>query len=75
MSQYGTTQDYCTGYDEGADETMRLHKPLVKAAKALSKRWATGKNMSAQIQALDAALAAIGDGRHYLDETTYPERG
>lgn len=74
MSNYGTTQDYCTGYDEGADETRDLYKPLVKAARALSRRWATGKNLSAQIQALDAALAQLPTGgRMVLDETTYPE--
>jgi hypothetical protein len=73
MSQYGTTADYCNGYDDGADETCELYGPLVKAARALSKRWSTGKNLSEQIQALDRALQALPcSGRLALDSTAHP---
>jgi hypothetical protein len=74
MSQYGTTQDYCTGYNDGADETRDLYKPLLHAARALLDRWGTNKNLTEQIQALDLALASLPtDGRLSLDETTHPE--
>jgi hypothetical protein len=71
MSQYGTTKDYCTGYDDGADETRDLYTPLVKASVALLKRWPTNKNLSEQIQALDRAVQKLpGHGRMHLDSTT-----
>ena len=73
MSQYGTTADYCRGYDDANDEMRKLYKPLLQASRALLKRWPTNKNLTEQIQALDRAVKALGPGRMTLDSTTYPD--
>lgn len=72
MSHYGTTSDYCTGYDDGADETKELYDDLVAAVRGLLDRWGNG-NLTQVMQALKAALDALPEGgRMELDETTYP---
>lgn len=72
MSSDGTSADYCTGYDDAADETKELYAPLLKAAEALLAKWGNG-NLSGVVQALAKAVKAIPEGgRVDLDETTYP---
>lgn len=68
MSQYGTSEDYETGYNDGADETAGIYSQVVAAARALLERWPTNKNLSEQIQALESAVKALPqEGRHFLE--------
>ncbi|TXM69659.1 hypothetical protein [Methylobacterium sp. WL120] len=73
MSHYGTTADYCTGYDAAADEHASAYEPLLHAARNLIEVFGTNANLSAAVHALSEGIAKMPQGgRFELDETTYP---
>lgn len=59
MSQYGTPPEWDAGWEAGFDEATARYKPLVKACKALLKRWGTNKNLSAAVQAVAVELEKL----------------
>jgi hypothetical protein len=61
MSQYGTTEEYAKGYDDGVNDTAERYRPLLLAAAELLQRWGTNKNLTVQIQALHHAVQALPD--------------
>jgi hypothetical protein len=70
MSSYGTSEDYCTGYDEAADETAALYAPLMKALAQLKAARDSGEP-APDDRAVWAAFEAIpAAGRRSLDSTT-----